>query len=117
MAKLIYQVYVVELSKKVFSENRRFREANPQFNGVLECLYVGMSSKPPLERFQQHKAGYINAKGHNISSSIVRKYGTYLRPSLYEHFNQKAMNREQALLVEEKLALDLRRKGYAVWFN
>jgi len=27
------------------------------------------------------------------------------------------MNREEALLMEQKLALDLRRKGYAVWFN
>ena len=43
MPKTEYRVYVIELSKKVFSENRKFREANPQFNGVLECLYVGMT--------------------------------------------------------------------------
>ena len=78
-----YRVYVVELSKKVFTENRRFREANPQFNGVLQCLYVGMTSKTPKERFQQHKTGYRNKKGHKISSNIVQKYGLYLRPSLY----------------------------------
>ena len=47
--KTVYQVYVVELSKRVFTENRKFREANPQFNGVLECLYVGMTSKTPAE--------------------------------------------------------------------
>jgi hypothetical protein len=29
----------------------------------------------------------------------------------------KPMNREEALIMEEKLALDLRRQGYAVWFN
>jgi hypothetical protein len=29
----------------------------------------------------------------------------------------KPMTREEALRMEEKLALDLRRKGYAVWFN
>lgn len=112
-----YQVYVIELSKRVFTENARFRAANPQFNGVLQCLYVGMTSKTPAERLRQHKTGYINKKGHKLSANIVQKYGTYLRPSLYEHINQKAMTRPEALLMEEKLALDLRRQGYAVWFN
>lgn len=112
-----YCVYVIELKKKVFSENAKFRAANPQFNGVLECLYVGMTSKTPAERLQQHKTGYRNAKGHNLSASIVFKYGSYLRPSLYNHLNQNPMTREEALAVEEKLAWDLRRQGYAVWFN
>ena len=112
-----YCVYVVELSKKVFSENHRFRAANPQFNGVLECLYVGMTSKTPAERFAQHKTGYTNKKGHNLSSYFVRKYGIYLRPSLYNEINIKPMRREQALKMEAKLAWDLRRQGYAVWFN
>jgi hypothetical protein len=113
----MYKVYVIELSKKVFSEDTRFRNANPQFNGVLECLYVGMTSKTPQERFKQHKTGYINKKGHNLSAAIVRKYGSYLRPSLYNHINEKQMTRAEALLMEKKLALELRRKGYAVWFN
>jgi hypothetical protein len=112
-----YQVYVIELSKKVFTENKKFRDANPQFNGVLECLYVGMTSKTPAERLKQHKEGYVSKKGHKLSANIVQKYGIYLRPSLYEHLNQKPMTRDQALLMEEKLALDLRRQGYAVWFN
>lgn len=117
MARVLYKVYVVELSKKVFTENWKFRAANPQFNGVLECLYVGMTSKTPAERFKQHKTGYVNKKGHKISAYIVQKYGSYLRPSLYDHINLTPMNQEEALLMEEKLALDLRRKGYAVWFN
>ena len=112
-----YQVYVVELSKKVFTENAKFRAANPQFNGVLQCLYVGMTSKTPEERFMQHKTGYINRKGHNLAASIVNKYGTYLRPSLYEHLNLKPMSRQQVLMMEKKLALELRRQRYAVWFN
>src|SRR6186997_1222552 len=110
-------VYVVELSKRVFTESARFRNANPQFNGVLQCLYVGMTSKTPAERFKQHKTGYVNIKGHKLSANIVQRYGTYLRPSLYDHINLKPMTREEALRMEEKLALDLRRKGYAVWFN
>jgi hypothetical protein len=112
-----YSVYVVELSRKVFTENTKFRVANPQFNGVLECLYVGMTSKTPAERFHQHRTGYVNKKGHKLSANIVQKYGTYLRPSLYEHINIKPMTRAEALIMEEKLAWDLRRQGYAVWFN
>ena len=112
-----YRVYVVELKKKVFTESARFRTANPQFNGVLECLYVGMTSKTPAERFKQHITGYVNKKGHNLSANIVRKYGAYLRPSLYEHLNVNPMTKEEALAMEEKLALSLRRQGYAVWFN
>ncbi len=116
MAKTQYHIYVIELSKKVFTENRRFREANPQFNGVLECVYVGMTSKTPKERFEQHKKGYRNKKGHNLSSNIVKKYGSYLRPSLYNHI-KPLTSRADALKMEETLALELRRKRYAVWFN
>ncbi|HSF46263.1 MAG TPA: hypothetical protein VLA58_09635 [Chitinophagaceae bacterium] len=112
-----YQVYVIELSRRVFTDNTKFREANPQFNGVLQCVYVGMTSKTPAERFKQHKTGFVNKKGAKLSANIVQKYGTYLRPSLYNHINEKPMTRQEALRMEEELAMDLRRKGYAVWFN
>jgi predicted GIY-YIG superfamily endonuclease len=115
--RLIYVVYVIELSKRVFTEDTKFRAANPQFNGVLECLYVGMTSKTPAERLKQHKTGYINKKGHKLSANIVQKYGIYLRSSLYDHINVKPMNRQEALIMEEKLAWNLRKQGYAVWFN
>jgi hypothetical protein len=117
LATSVYCVYVIELSKRVFSENYRFRDANPQFNGVLQCLYVGMTSKTPIERFKQHKTGYRNKKGYKLSAYIVEHYGSYLRPSLYDHINVKPMTRQQALLKEKKLAWDLRKRGYAVWFN
>lgn len=117
MPKSNYQVYVIELSKKVFTEDWKFRSANPQFNGVLECLYVGMTSKTPAERFKQHKTGYVNKKGHKLSANIVQKYGSYLRPSLYNDINLQPMNRQEALAMEEKLAWSLRKQGYAVWFN
>ncbi|PIB27790.1 ribose-5-phosphate isomerase [Maribacter sp. 4G9] len=111
-----YSIYVVELHKKVFTENRKFREANPQFNGVLECLYVGMTSKTPKERFEQHKNGVLSNKGVDISSRIVKKYGLYLRGSLYNHI-KPLVTRQEALKMERSLALELRRKKYAVWFN
>lgn len=116
MPKVQYHIYVIELSKRVFSENSRFRAANPQFNGVLQCLYVGMTSKTPKERFLQHKTGYRNNKGRKLSSNIVQKYGMYLRPSLYNHI-APVSTRSEALKMEEKLALALRRQRYAVWYN
>lgn len=116
MPKVEYRIYVIELSKRVFTENAKFRNANPQFNGVLECLYVGMTSKTPRERFKQHKTGYRNKKGYKISSNIVEKYGLYLRPSLYNHIDPIA-TRDEALKMEETLALELRRQRYAVWYN
>ncbi|QRM89294.1 ribose-5-phosphate isomerase [Lacinutrix sp. WUR7] len=111
-----YRIYVIELSKRVFTENAKFRNANPQFNGVLQCLYVGMTSKTPKERFLQHKTGYRNKKGYKLSSNIVEKYGLYLRPSLYNHIDP-ITSRAEALKMEETLALELRRQRYAVWFN
>ena len=111
-----YHIYVIELSKRVYSEDKRFREANPQFNGVLECLYVGMTSKTPKERFEQHKKGSLSKKGHDLSAKIVKKYGTYLRPSLYNRIPSIA-TRAEALKMEAKLAFELRRKRYAVWYN
>ena len=113
MPKTQYHIYVIELSKKVYTENRKFREANPQFNGVLQCLYVGMTSKTPKERFEQHKSGYVNKKGYKLSANIVQKYGLYLRGSLFQHIDP-VTSRAEALKMEEKLALELRRQGYAV---
>lgn len=113
MAK--YRVYVIELSRRVFTERKKFRRANPEYNGVLECLYVGMTSKTLAARFQEHKQGKKSKRGIKLSSSIVQRYGLYLRPSLYKHLG--AMSRAAALEAEENLALELRKKGYAVWYN
>jgi len=116
MPKALYHIYVIELSKRVFTESTKYRKANPQFNGVLQCLYVGMTSKTPKQRFEQHKTGYRNKKGYKLSSNIVEKYGMYLRPSLYNHIDP-FFTRKEALIAEEQIALELRREGYAVWFN
>lgn len=110
-----YRVYVIELSRKVFTEHWKFRAANPQYNGVLECLYVGMTSKTPQQRLAQHKSGARTSKGHKLSSDIVRRYGRFLRPSLYQNIGP--LSRAEALEVEKGLALELRRKGHAVWTN
>ena len=110
-----YHVYVIELSRQVFTKNTKFRNANPQYNGVLECLYVGMTSKTPQERLLQHKTGFRNRKGRKLSSSIVQKYGMFLRPSLYQHL--RPTSRSEALRMERELALALKRQRYAIGSN
>ncbi len=112
---LSHNVYVVELSSKVWTDNWRFRAANPHYRGMAGCLYVGMTSHSPQERFKKHKNGYRTKKGVKISSYIVEKYGLYLRPSLYSELNP--MTRMRAVKMEERLAESLRKRGYAVWWN
>lgn len=111
-----YRVYVIELNRKVFNDNSRFRKANPQFNPVLECLYVGMTSKTPQERFEQHVTGHINDRGHKLASKLVQRYGKFLRPSLYSQFDP-VKTKKEALALEQELTLELRRQRYAVWSN
>lgn len=113
--KPAYNVYVVELDKKVWEARKKFRDANPHYLGKLECLYVGMTSNTPAERFRKHKTGHKSKKGYKISSPIVEKFGLMLRPSLYEKFNP--MTKEKAVRMEQELAESLRKRGYAVWWN
>lgn len=112
----MYRLYIIELRKSVFTESKKFRNANPQFNGVLECLYVGMTSKTPKQRFMQHKGMLLSKKGVDISSKIVFEYGTFLRPSMFQHL-PTYKTREEALQAEQALALNLKKQRYAVWVN
>ena len=112
---LSHNVYVVELDRKVWTDDRRFRDANPHYRGIMGCLYVGMTSHSPKERFQKHVTGYRNRKGYKISSKYVERYGKMLRPSLYSSFNP--MTRSDAADMEEQLAKSLRKRGFAVWWN
>lgn len=110
-----YHVYVVELSKRIWTDSKKFRDANPQFNGVSQCLYVGMTGQSPKIRFEKHKKGHKTPKGIKISNHFVEKYGLYLRPSLYEHLNP--MTKQEASKMEAELAKALIKQRYAVWWN
>jgi hypothetical protein len=113
--KKSHNVYVVELSKSVWTADHKFRAANPHYMGAMECLYVGMTSLAPSERFKKHKTGAKSKKGYKISSKYVEKYGLYLRPSLFEQYNPLTL--ADAKVMEERLANSLRKEGYAVWWN
>jgi predicted GIY-YIG superfamily endonuclease len=100
-----FNVYVVELEPAVLT-HRRFREANPQHIPDKACLYVGMTSLNPEERFKNHKSGIKAA-------AYVKRYGKWLRRRLYERLNP--MSYEDAKGMEVALAERLRGRGYAVW--
>jgi len=115
MSKKTHHVYVIELDKKVWTERSKFRQANPHYRGIMCCLYVGMTSHTPKERYAKHKAGARSKNGHKISSSYVEKYGIYLRPSMYNHLNP--LTKAEAIQLEKSLATSLKQMGYAVWWN
>jgi hypothetical protein len=100
-----FSVYVIGLNKLVLNE-RKFRAANPQYNPAKPCVYVGMTGLSPRQRFLNHRLGIKGCK-------YVKKYGLYLRPSLYEQLNP--MTYEDACPMEREFARRLRERGYAVW--
>ena len=100
-----YSVYVIGLNRAVLAK-RRFLAENPQYNPNKPCVYVGMTSKTPEERFQCHKAGIKACK-------FVLDYGEYLKPRHYRKLNP--MTYDEAVAMERELARRLRKRGYAVW--
>ena len=102
-----HNIYVIELDKQVL-EKKKFREANPDYVVGSPCVYVGMTSKTPEERFEQHKSGYK-------SSRIVKQFGIRLKPRQYQSLNP--MSHDEAAEMEFEKARRLRKKGWGVWVN
>jgi hypothetical protein len=100
-----YSVYVVELAPEVL-QHARFRRANPNYDAMRPCVYVGMTGIEPDVRFDKHKAG-IHA------NRFVTLYGLRLMPELYAAYNP--MPYDGARDMEVELAISLRDKGYGVW--
>ena len=99
-------LYVIGLDKAVL-EVPRFKRENPGYRQGKPCVYVGITSLEPEERFRQHKAGVKAGRGY------VTKYGLYLMPRKYQHRNP--VSSTEAEEKERDLAESLRRKGYGVW--
>jgi len=99
-----HNVYVVLLDPAA-GRLRAVRAANPKRDPKQPCVYVGMTGLTPEERFANHKAGIKDAP-------LVKRYGIRLLPELYAHLNP--MPFEAAVQMEQDLAEDLRRAGYAV---
>ena len=103
--KARYSVYVIELSPEVLQRGR-FRKANPNYNAMKPCVYVGMTGLDPDVRFDKHKAGIQ-------SNRFVFDFGLRLLPHLYEVYNP--MPYDGARDMEVELAIGLREKGWGVW--
>ncbi|HXE57705.1 MAG TPA: hypothetical protein VNK43_06885 [Gemmatimonadales bacterium] len=101
------RVYVIELDAGVLGV-RRFQRENPHRRSGLPCLYVGSTCLTPEERFRHHM------RGHKANPFVYR-HGVRLRPEFYAHYPE--LTREEAELTERELALELRSRGYGVWFN
>ncbi len=104
-AKHRHHVYVVELSPEVLQE-ARFRKANPDYDAMKPCVYVGMTGLTPEARFAKHKQGVK-------ANRYVERYGLRLLPKLYAYANP--MPYEAAREMEVELAIGLREEGYGVW--
>ena len=100
-----YNVYVVELSERVWNV-ARFRAANPDYRLGKPFVYVGMTGLEPDLRFDRHMAGVQ-------SNRFVREFGVRLLPQLYEVYNP--MPYEGAREMEVELGIGLREAGYGVW--
>ncbi|HYC32728.1 MAG TPA: hypothetical protein VEB59_10610 [Gemmatimonadales bacterium] len=101
------RVYVVELDREVLTQ-RKFVRENPRRDPAKPCLYVGSTCLTPEERFDAHM------RGHKANPFVYR-YGIRLRPEFTAGYPE--LSRDEAELTERELALDLRRRGYAVWYN
>mgnify|MGYP001546001238 FL=1 len=100
-----HNVYVVELSPEVL-QHARFRKANPDYDAIRPCVYVGMTGLTPEARFSKHKKG-------ERANRYVERYGLRLLPKLYAWANP--MPYEAAREMEVELAIGLREEGYGVW--
>lgn len=93
-----YNVYVVELADAA--------SLGTKPNPALPFLYVGITNNTPERRFEIHK------EGGRTSNDNVRLHGIRLRPDLYRHY--KRAKRSDAPEFEQRVANELRSKGYVV---
>ncbi len=104
-----HNLYVIELRPEIFTQEESFLQKNLNYlPGTKPCVYVGLTGLTPAERFQEHRRG-------NHSARFVSRYGMWLLPDLYQHFNP--MPYALAQVMEPELARQLREQGYGVWQN
>lgn len=112
--KKTHSIYVIELDKGIL-KNKAFIKMNPNYDDSKPCVYVGMTSKTPEQRFLEHTNGLRTKKGFPLFSRKVKKYGIRLKPRLYKSHNP--MTASDAVEFEVEKARRLRKRGYGVWQN
>lgn len=103
-----YKVYAILLDEWALQSKYRF--INIHRNPKMPCIYVGMTRKSPLRRFDTHRYGR-----RFIRSDYVYFNGLCLVPLIYSRLNKSRMSKDQALQTEIELAETLRQHGFAAF--
>ena len=111
----MYYVYVIGLKKEVL-KNRKFRDANPDYDAGKPCYYVGYTSKLPHDRALEHQHAKRKTNGHPLFSRMAHRYFDGLRHRKYQHLNP-VETQEEAKALEKATAERLRHRGFGVWWN
>ncbi len=98
----VWHVYVIELDEMV----------GTSLHPDKPWVYVGETSIPVEDRFQQHLTGARNGKGR-LFSPVVHRHGVRLRPDLYEA-EPTLYTADDAKVAETALAGRLAASGYSV---
>jgi len=100
-------IYVIELNRAVL-KLKRFNKANPHYQAGKPLVYVGLTSREPEQRFEQHKQGFK-------CSRLVKSYGIKLVRVQCEVIESPSY--EVAQTREATKANELRTRGWGVWSN
>lgn len=60
-----YTFYVIKLKRKV-AKRTKFKKRNPEYANKKCCVYVGMTSKTPEQRLQEHLTKAVGKKGDKL---------------------------------------------------
>ena len=104
-----HRVYVFRLQDRVWKESPRFRRANPDYRPGKPVVYVGSTGLAIDQRLEAHLAGGRTANRY------VNKYFKRKMPREYEHI-PVYKTRRRAEAREKRTALELRARGWGVWF-
>jgi len=99
VARRIYTVYVIELSRDCASEPC-----------ALAPLYVGQTAHDPEHRFAQHKAG------GRLAAAKPHRYGVKLRWDLMRRVGPLS-TRQEAEAAEKAVAAALEKRGHRVFWG
>jgi len=112
-----HRVYIIRLENAAWKDGNKFARANGGKAGDWkEFLYVGETKLTVEERYEVHKR-LVNGEKDENAASIVHQHGYEIAHDLMEEFQDQKYTIADALEKERDVALELRKRGYATWFN
>ena len=109
----VYYVYVGQLRKEFArTPKAKLKNKNPDPNKV--GLYVGYSSKPPKERWNQHLTKARNKRGR-LYSKVAAEWGERFIHWKKFKVHNPIYSKTKAEEMEKEIAIKFSDKGYAVW--